>query len=93
MSKRSLRQRAVSSNPEIQCAHSETHVQTKKASVIGARVQYMPTEGQAAEAQRVLTKHAFQLEDIDKNIKALIVDRNQQVQSIVEETGLEIKRL
>jgi len=53
----------------------------------------MPTESQAAEAQRVLTEHVVQLDDIDNRIGALVVDRDQQVQSIVEETGLEIKRL
>ena len=53
----------------------------------------MPTEGEAAEAQRVLTKNAVQLEGIDKEMEALIVDRDQRVQSIVEDTGLEIDRL
>lgn len=53
----------------------------------------MPTESQAAEARRVLTEHAVQLEDIDKKIEALGVNRDQQVQLIVDETGPEIKRL
>jgi hypothetical protein len=53
----------------------------------------MPTESQAAEAQQLLTQHAVQLEDIDKEIEALAVDRDQQVQSVMEETGPEIRRL
>jgi hypothetical protein len=53
----------------------------------------MPTESQAAEAQRLLTQHAVQLEDVDKKIEALAVDRDQQVQSVVDDTRPEVQRL
>lgn len=53
----------------------------------------MPNESQAAEAQRLLAQHAAQLEDVDKKIEDLVVDRDQQVQSVVEENEPEIKRL
>ena len=53
----------------------------------------MPTESQAAEAQRLLTQHTVQLEDVDKKINDLVVYRDQQVQSVLEETGADIKKL
>jgi len=53
----------------------------------------MPTESQAAEAQRLLAQHAVRLEDVDKKIEALVVNRDQQFQLVVEETGAEIKKL
>jgi hypothetical protein len=53
----------------------------------------MPTESQAADARRVLTERAVQLEDIDKQTGALATDCNQQVQLIAEETEPEIDRL
>ena len=53
----------------------------------------MPTESQAAEAERLLAQHAAQLEFFDKKIEDLVVDRDQQVQSVVEENEPEIKRL
>src|SRR5258706_5996153 len=93
MSKRPLRQRAVSSNREMLYAYAKIHAQSNRAAAIGARGQYMPTESQAVEAQRLLAQHAVQMEDVDKEIKGLVVERDQQVQSVVEENEEQIKRL
>jgi hypothetical protein len=83
----------VSSNCEMWCLHSETHTKSKGAPAMSVSAQYMPTESQAADAERVLTEHSIQLEVIDKEIEALVVDRDQQLQLIADETGPEINRL
>lgn len=53
----------------------------------------MPTESEAAEAKRLLIQHAVQLGDLDKNIEALATDCDEQVHSVMEETGPDITRL
>lgn len=45
----------------------------------------MPTESQATEARQLLTQHVVELEDVDKEINDLVVYRDQQVQSVLEE--------